>query len=114
MNSNRFAIFRSLTLLRQLSLHAGLIDEAHGGLASAKIDALLGQLQEVTEGGHRALVFLISLKAGRFGLNLAEADYCFLLDPWWNPATETQAADRTHRTRSARPSTPTKSAPLLA
>jgi SNF2 family DNA or RNA helicase len=68
----------------------------------------------VTEGGHRALVFLISLKAGRFGLNLAEADYCFLLDPWWNPATETQAADRTHRTRSARPSTPTKSAPLLA
>jgi SNF2 family DNA or RNA helicase len=42
-------------------------------------------------------VFLISLKAGGFGLNLAEADYCFLLDPWWNPATETQAIDRTHR-----------------
>ena len=44
-----------------------------------------------------APVFLISLKAGGFGLNLVEADYCFLLDPWWNPATEAQAVDRTHR-----------------
>jgi superfamily II DNA or RNA helicase len=44
-----------------------------------------------------APVFLISLKAGGFGLNLTEADYCFLLDPWWNPAVETQAVDRTHR-----------------
>jgi SNF2 family DNA or RNA helicase len=42
-------------------------------------------------------LFLISLKAGGFGLNLTEADYCFLLDPWWNPATEAQAVDRTHR-----------------
>ncbi len=42
-------------------------------------------------------VFLISLKAGGVGLNLVEADYCFLLDPWWNPATEAQAIDRTHR-----------------
>ena len=143
MNSSRFAIFRSLTLLRQLSLHAGLVDETHAELASAKIEALLGQLHEVTDGGHRALVFsqftgflgkvrdrleadgmpycyldgstrdraavvrrfkdgaapvfLISLKAGGFGLNLTEADYCFLLDPWWNPATEAQAVDRTHR-----------------
>jgi superfamily II DNA or RNA helicase len=135
MNSNRFAVFRSLTVLRQLSLHAGLVDKSHDGLASAKIDALLGQLAEVTGGGHRALVFsqftgflgkvrerletegipycyldgstrdraavvrrfLISLKAGGFGLNLAEADYCFLLDPWWNPATEAQAVDRAHR-----------------
>ena len=44
-----------------------------------------------------APVFLISLKAGGFGLNLTEADYVFLLDPWWNPATEAQAVDRTHR-----------------
>jgi len=44
-----------------------------------------------------APVFLISLKAGGFGLNLTEADYCILLDPWWNPATEAQAVDRTHR-----------------
>ncbi|GGG42387.1 DNA helicase [Kocuria dechangensis] len=42
-------------------------------------------------------VFLVSLKAGGFGLNLTQADYCFLLDPWWNPATEEQAVDRTHR-----------------
>ena len=143
MNSNRFTIFRSLTLLRQLSLHAGLIDQAHASLASAKIDALLEKLDEVTGTGHRALVFsqftgflskvrerletegtpycyldgstrdraaviqrfkdgaapvfLISLKAGGFGLNLTEADYCFLLDPWWNPATEAQAVDRAHR-----------------
>jgi len=41
--------------------------------------------------------FLISLKAGGVGLTLTEADYCFLLDPWWNPAVESQAVDRTHR-----------------
>ncbi|HLR85666.1 MAG TPA: DEAD/DEAH box helicase, partial [Nocardioidaceae bacterium] len=45
----------------------------------------------------RAEVFLISLKAGGFGLNLTEADYCFVLDPWWNPAVEQQAVDRAHR-----------------
>jgi SNF2 family DNA or RNA helicase len=45
----------------------------------------------------QAPVFLISLKAGGFGLNLTEADYCILLDPWWNPATEAQAVDRVHR-----------------
>lgn len=42
-------------------------------------------------------VFLISLKAGGVGLNLVEADYVFLLDPWWNPAVEAQAIDRVHR-----------------
>ena len=42
-------------------------------------------------------LFLISLKAGGFGLNLTEADYVFILDPWWNPAAETQAIDRAHR-----------------
>lgn len=41
--------------------------------------------------------FLISLKAGGVGLNLTAADYVILLDPWWNPATEDQAADRVHR-----------------
>jgi SNF2 family DNA or RNA helicase len=44
-----------------------------------------------------APAFLISLKAGGFGLNLTEADYVILLDPWWNPAAETQAIDRAHR-----------------
>ncbi len=42
-------------------------------------------------------LFLISLKAGGVGLNLTEAEYVFLLDPWWNPAVEAQAIDRTHR-----------------
>jgi superfamily II DNA or RNA helicase len=49
-----------------------------------------------------APVFLISLKAGGFGLNLTEADYCILLDPWWNPATEAQAVDRVHRIGQSR------------
>ena len=44
-----------------------------------------------------APLFLISLKAGGFGLNLTEADYVFMMDPWWNPASENQAIDRTHR-----------------
>jgi len=42
-------------------------------------------------------VFLISLKAGGFGLNLTSASYVVLFDPWWNPAVENQAIDRTHR-----------------
>ena len=42
-------------------------------------------------------VFLISLKAGGVGLNLTAADYVFILDPWWNPAAENQAVDRSHR-----------------
>ncbi|MPY81871.1 MAG: helicase [Actinophytocola sp.] len=140
---NRFTILRSLTLLRQLSLHPALVDEQYEGVPCGKLDALFEHLAEVADGGHRALVFsqftgflglvrkrldaegvpycyldgktrnradvinrfkdgaapvfLISLKAGGFGLNLTEADYCFLLDPWWNPATESQAVDRTHR-----------------
>jgi len=143
MSKNRFEIFRSLTLLRQLSLDPALVDPAHSKVGSAKVDALLESLRDVVDGGHRALVFsqftgflrvvrdrldaegvpyvyldgrtrnraarveefrsgvapvfLISLKAGGFGLNLTEADYCFVLDPWWNPAVEAQAVDRTHR-----------------
>jgi SNF2 family DNA or RNA helicase len=42
-------------------------------------------------------VFLISLKAGGIGLNLTEADYVYLVDPWWNPAVENQAIDRCYR-----------------
>jgi superfamily II DNA or RNA helicase len=44
-----------------------------------------------------APVFLISLKAGGVGLTLTEADYVYVLDPWWNPAAEAQAVDRAHR-----------------
>ncbi|MBF0206061.1 MAG: hypothetical protein HQK53_04155 [Oligoflexia bacterium] len=42
-------------------------------------------------------LFLIGLKSGGLGLNLTAADYCFILDPWWNPAVEKQAVDRLHR-----------------
>ena len=42
-------------------------------------------------------LFLVSLKAGGLGLNLTAAEYVFILDPWWNPAVEAQAIDRTHR-----------------
>ncbi|MEJ7833732.1 MAG: DEAD/DEAH box helicase [Nocardioides sp.] len=48
-------------------------------------------------------VFLISLKAGGVGLTLTEADYVFVLDPWWNPATEAQAVDRAHRIGQDKP-----------
>jgi len=48
-------------------------------------------------------VFLVSLKAGGVGLNLTAAEYVFLLDPWWNPAVEAQAIDRTHRIGQTRP-----------
>jgi len=50
-------------------------------------------------------VFLISLKAGGFGLNLTAADYVIHMDPWWNRATEDQASDRAHRIGQTRPVT---------
>ncbi len=50
-------------------------------------------------------VFLISLKAGGSGLNLTAADYVIHMDPWWNPAVEDQASDRTHRIGQTRPVT---------
>ncbi len=52
-----------------------------------------------------APLFLISLKAGGFGLNLTGADYVIHLDPWWNPAVEAQATDRAHRIGQERPVT---------
>ncbi len=143
LDNNRFEVFRSLTLLRQLSLDAGLHDQKYADIPSTKLNALEELITEITSEDHRVLifsqftrflsrvadllqgagiehayldgrtknrdaainrfkngsvpVFLISLKAGGFGLNLTEADYCILLDPWWNPATEQQAIDRTHR-----------------
>ncbi len=50
-----------------------------------------------------APAFLISLKAGGFGLTLTEADYVYVLDPWWNPAAESQAIDRAHRIGQTKP-----------
>lgn len=56
-----------------------------------------GEVVEEFQTNSDIKLFLISLKAGGVGLNLTEADYVFMLDPWWNPAVEQQAIDRTHR-----------------
>jgi superfamily II DNA or RNA helicase len=143
LDRNRFIVFRSLTMLRMLSLAPGLVDEDDAKIGSRKLDTLVERVIELHAEGHRALVFsqftsflqlaanrleqagmpyayldgstrkrqevidgfrtgaqpvfLISLKSGGFGLTLTEADYVFMLDPWWNPAAEAQAIDRTHR-----------------
>lgn len=147
----RFQVLAALTRLRQLSLHAGLVDDAALTVGSAKVDYLTAQLPQLSKEGHRSLVFssfptflrllqpqleevglrvcylagelspherteqistftrdgadvfLISLKAGGSGLNLTQADYVFLTDPWWNPAAEDQAIDRAHRIGQTRP-----------
>jgi hypothetical protein len=56
-----------------------------------------GELVQEFQSAEGAAIFLISLKAGGFGLNLTAASYVVLFDPWWNPAVERQAIDRTHR-----------------
>ncbi|WP_161601873.1 DEAD/DEAH box helicase [Brevibacterium senegalense] len=69
------------------------------GVEHVRLDGATRRREEVVErfrsGG--AGVFLLSLKAGGLGLTLTEADYVFLMDPWWNPAAESQAIDRVHR-----------------
>ena len=82
---------RFLTLARDRIRRAG-IEHCYLDGRTRNRPAVIAEFRE----GH-APVFLISLKAGGFGLNLTEADYCILLDPWWNPATEAQAVDRVHR-----------------
>lgn len=56
-----------------------------------------GNLVEQFQTDESIQIFLISLKAGGVGLNLTAADYVYVIDPWWNPAVEDQAIDRTHR-----------------
>ncbi|MGO1315736.1 MAG: DEAD/DEAH box helicase, partial [Cellulomonadaceae bacterium] len=69
------------------------------GVAYSYLDGRTRRRTETIErfASGQTSVFLISLKAGGFGLNLTAADYCILLDPWWNPAAEAQAVDRAHR-----------------
>ena len=133
----------ALLRLRQAACHIGLLPGIDSE-TSSKVKTLVEKLEEVTNSGHKALVFsqwtsllnliephlknknigfvrldgstkdrqgvveefqtnedipifLSSLKAGGTGLNLTEADHVFLVDPWWNPAVEDQAADRAHR-----------------
>ena len=147
---SKMHILEALLRLRQAACHPGLLDPDRTGDPSAKLDFLIEQIEEVVDGGHKALVFsqftsllailrdrldargivyeyldgktrdrqarverfqadtacplfLLSLKAGGLGLNLTAAEYVFLLDPWWNPAVEAQAVDRTHRIGQTRP-----------
>lgn len=92
---HRALVFSQFTSF--LDLAAERLDAA--GLAYAHLDGSTARRGEVVEGfrGGEAPVFLISLKAGGFGLTLTEAEYVFVLDPWWNPAAENQAIDRAHR-----------------
>jgi hypothetical protein len=139
----RFHFLTSLLRLRQICCDPRLVKPDSKG-ESAKLEALLEQLEPLVEEGQKVLVFsqfvemlgilrsaltergwphfylagdtenrgelvrdfqsaegaaifLVSLKAGGFGLNLTAASYVVLFDPWWNPAVETQAIDRTHR-----------------
>lgn len=70
------------------------------GISYAYLDGQTGDRQAAVERFQTeedCKLFLISLKAGGVGLNLTAAEYVFLLDPWWNPAVESQAIDRAHR-----------------
>ncbi len=88
-----FSQFTSfLSLVRESLDTAGIVYEYLDGKTrdrQARVDRFQGDASRA--------VFLISLKAGGQGLNLTAADYVYLLDPWWNPAVEAQAIDRTHR-----------------
>jgi non-specific serine/threonine protein kinase len=72
----------------------------------AYLDGQTRNRQEVVDrfqNGEDLPFFLISLKAGGVGLNLTAADYVIHIDPWWNPAVEMQATDRTHRIGQDKP-----------
>ncbi|MCB9246654.1 MAG: DEAD/DEAH box helicase [Flavobacteriales bacterium] len=86
--------------VKHLSLYKDFLDDKQ--LSYAYIDGSTPQKERQAQVDYfqddtSCHVLLISLKAGGYGLNLTAADYVFLLDPWWNPAVENQAIDRTHR-----------------
>ncbi len=83
------------TLLKLVREKLGFTDSDSVYLdgSSQKREAIVGDFRNNSAKN----VFFISLKAGGTGLNLVEASYCFLLDPWWNPAVEDQAMGRLHR-----------------
>ena len=84
--------------VKQLEIYRNYLDQQ--GIKYSYLDGATQNRGEVVsqfQTDPEIKVFLISLKAGGVGLNLTEADYVFMLDPWWNPAVEQQAVDRTHR-----------------
>jgi SNF2 family DNA or RNA helicase len=90
-----FSQFTSMLALIREALDARGIRYLYldGGVAAADRKTAVQQFQE----DETMRVFLISLKAGGVGLTLTAADYVYLVDPWWNPAAEQQAIDRSHR-----------------
>jgi SNF2 family DNA or RNA helicase len=84
--------------VKHLSIVRGIVEERD--IDYCYLDGSTKNREEQVErfqNNDKVRVFLISLKAGGLGLNLTEADYVFILDPWWNPAVEAQAIDRAHR-----------------
>jgi len=93
---HRALIFSQFTAM--LDIIEGALQDA--GISFCRLDGSTKNRQEVVERfqrDERIPVFLISLKAGGVGLNLTAADTVIHYDPWWNPAVEAQATDRTHR-----------------
>jgi superfamily II DNA or RNA helicase len=94
-----FSQWTSLLDLIEPHLHAANIGFVRLDGSTTDRGAVVGEFQR--EGGPP--VMLLSLKAGGTGLNLTAADHVFLVDPWWNPAVEDQAADRAHRIGQDKP-----------
>jgi non-specific serine/threonine protein kinase len=90
-----FSQFTSMLALIREALDAKGVPYLYldGGVAASARQESVKQFQESED----TRVFLISLKAGGVGLTLTAADYVYLVDPWWNPAAEQQAIDRSHR-----------------
>ena len=87
-----------------LDLVGPRLDQA--GITASRLDGATrdrGAVVDAFQADDGPPVLLISLKAGGTGLNLTAADHVFILDPWWNPAAEDQAADRAHRIGQERP-----------
>ena len=94
----------SALVFSQFTSFLDLVEEvlAGAGLPSIRLDgqtptAKRKDLVRRFQSAEAPSIFLLSLKAGGQGLNLTQATYVYLLDPWWNPAVEQQAADRAHR-----------------
>lgn len=94
--NHKVLIFSSF--VRHLKLYANYLDQEK--IAYCMLTGQTQKREKIIndfQNNEAKKVFLISLKAGGAGLNLTAADYVFLLDPWWNPATENQALSRAHR-----------------
>ena len=92
---------RHLRILEEQLIESGIPYQYLDGATPAKARAERIAAFQAGQGD----AFLISLKAGGVGLNLTAADYVIHMDPWWNPAAEDQASDRTHRIGQTRPVT---------